>query len=219
MLTRNPISTQGSAYYELPPIFVHTVQFLKHFFLFFLLPIAAVVLSALVAAALVRMVQRALFARFASPEELLEDALRQLKKTDNSVRSKYGPSAAYRREKALDILRLVIRKRPESIRPYIVLGTELLYRHINGGAGRNERISTHRVKSTYDARLIRRGAQITEAPQLAECKQIIERGLLLDPNNESLLTLQGELRLVNEYGLHGAQTRMIKIGRLDWMDG
>jgi hypothetical protein len=213
-----PISNRVSAdYYELPPLVVHTVEFIKHFFLFFLLPIVAVVISAVVAATVFRLVQRALFARLASPEKLLEDALVRLRRSD---RYSYGPSAAHRREEAWDTLRHVIRMRPEAVKAYIVLGTELLYSHMNDRAGkRDERISIRGDKSTHNPPRRRRGAQTTEeASRLAECERIIERGLILDPTNDSLLKLQGELRLVNEYGLHGAQTRMIKVGRLDWME-
>jgi hypothetical protein len=54
--------------------------------------------------------------------------------------------------------------------------------------------------------------------RLDECKITIKRGLAYDPTNESLLKLRGELRLVREYGCCGPQARMMKVGRLDWME-
>jgi hypothetical protein len=41
------IQPNGLIFFKLPPSFVHTIDFLQHFFLFFLFPIAAVVFSAL----------------------------------------------------------------------------------------------------------------------------------------------------------------------------
>jgi hypothetical protein len=41
------IQPNGSIFFKLLPFFVHTIDFLQHFFLFFLFPIAAVVFSTL----------------------------------------------------------------------------------------------------------------------------------------------------------------------------
>ena len=89
---------------------------------------------------------------------------------------------------------------------------------MNDGTGQNELIPKRREKQINSAQLRRRGSQPIYDPQLAECKPILEPVLSLDPTNVLLLKLQGELRLVNEYGLHGAQTKMIKIGRFDFTE-
>ena len=141
-----PIPNRGSDYeLLLPPPVIHAVKFARHFFLFFFLPIAAVVIAALLAATLVISVRRSLFARIATPEEVLEDALRRLRRNDNDVPTigyQHGPSSAAaarhrrHREAALEALRVVIRRRPEIARAYVVLGTELLYSHVNDGVAR-----------------------------------------------------------------------------------
>ena len=104
------------------------------------------------------------------------------------------------------------------MKSYVVLGTELFKGHMNDGTGQNELIPRRREKSNNIAQMRRGVSQPIDDPKLAECQLIIERGLSHDPTNDSLLKLQGELRLVNEYGSNGAQTKMIRIGRFDFME-
>lgn len=118
---------------HLPPFFIHAYDFFHHFAFFFLLPIATVVASALVAASVARSLHRALFSRFATPDELLESALVRLKKDEHS-RKGCDRSFLASRKKTLDKLRLVIQLKPDRMKAYTVLATELLYEDINNSA-------------------------------------------------------------------------------------
>jgi hypothetical protein len=221
----------------LPPLVLHAVKFARHFFLFFLLPIAAVVIAALLAATLVISVQRSLFARLATPEEVLEDALRRQRRNDDDVPTigyPHGPSSSpaarhrRHREAALEALRGVPRPWDRGA----VLARERRRRAL-GGRRRNERIPTmrgdrdneltHRNQSSHadgggTMHAIEGGGGDGASSRLDEWEKTIERGLAYDPTNESMLKLRGELRLVREYGSRGPQTRMMKVGKLDWME-
>lgn len=58
----------------------HTLEFLHHFAVFFLLPIVTILFSALVAAALTKQIYGTYFGRYATPKELLDEAIGILKK-------------------------------------------------------------------------------------------------------------------------------------------
>ena len=200
---------------EIPPFIINSYDFIQHFALFFLVPIGTVIVSAFVLAAIVRFIYLKLFARYATPQELLDDALNQLKK-----------SGLGRRSRALDTLRLVIKLRPsmcfgskdDMMKPYIVLATELFYMDINNDdVGEGEQ----RKNSNNIGR--RRSRQATTqqhdkesndnlSPTLIECQDIIQQGLDLDPQNESLLKLQTEVQLIKQYGRNDAHLKMLRAG-------
>mmetsp|Transcript_8924 Transcript_8924/g.15775 ORF Transcript_8924/g.15775 Transcript_8924/m.15775 type:complete len:219 (-) Transcript_8924:104-760(-) len=205
-----------------PPFIIHTFDFLRHFVLFFLVPIAVVALSALFAAALALRIHRAFFARYATPEELLEDSLKQLKNNERR-RSLSRSSSSVSRKKALETLRLVIQLRPDMMEAYIVLATELFYGDISDGSGESDEKQRRRNTNSNTA-LRRRTAQTSEQSHdatnhLIECQEIVKQGLCIDDKNESLLNLQNELQLVNKYGRNGAYAKMMNIGSFGWMNG
>mmetsp|Transcript_17469 Transcript_17469/g.37761 ORF Transcript_17469/g.37761 Transcript_17469/m.37761 type:complete len:226 (-) Transcript_17469:238-915(-) len=210
---------------QIPPFFIHSFDFLRHFVLFFLLPIVTVVFCALVAAALTRTLHRLLFARYATPDELLENALNRLKKNEHSSRALHRSSSASRK-KALDTLRLVIQLQPDIMKPYIVLATELFYGDLNNDESvESNRGQQRKRKTNNSTTLRRREVQSTEesqhnpSPTLIECEEIIKQGLSVDPKNDSLLKLQNELQIVTQYGRNGAHAKMMNIGSLGWMRG
>ena len=50
------------------------------------------------------------------------------------------------------------------------------------------------------------------SPTLIECQDIIQQGLDLDPQNESLLKLQTEVQLIKQYGRNDAHLKMLRAG-------
>ena len=100
------------------PLFNNTYEFARHFALFFLLPIGFVVVAAVAAAAIVSQLHKALFSRYATPEELFDEALCLLKNDRSTSKD---------RQKAMISLHLVIKLKSEFVRAYIVLATELFY--------------------------------------------------------------------------------------------
>ena len=195
---------------QIPPFITNSIEFLRHFILFFLLPIFTVILLAFVSAAIAQYIYRKIFARYATPQELLEDALNQL--NDNK---------SWSRDKALDKLRLVIQLHPEKafsgnddmiMKPYIILASELFYGYIQDGNSKTER---RRMKESNTTRLRRRGAtqqQCIDSPTLIECQDIIQQGLGINPQNNSLLKLQTEVLLIKKYGRNESHIKMLNAG-------
>ena len=193
---------------QVPPFITNSIEFIRHFILFFLLPIFTVILLAFVSAAIARYIYKKIFARYATPQELLEDALNQLK--DNK---------SWSRDKALDKLRLVIRLQPEKafrgnddmiMKPYIILANELFYGYIQDG---NSKIERRRIKENNTTRR-RRGTtqqQCIDSPTLIECQDIIQQGLDINPQNDSLLKLQTEVQLI-KYGMNESHIKMLNAG-------
>mmetsp|Transcript_16888 Transcript_16888/g.36566 ORF Transcript_16888/g.36566 Transcript_16888/m.36566 type:complete len:239 (+) Transcript_16888:9-725(+) len=213
---------------QLPPFLINGFDFLRHFVLFFLLPIAVVVFCALFAAALAPRIHRTLFARYATPEELLEDALSRL--NDNHRKSgslDYRSSSSASRKRALETLRLVIQLRPGMIRAYTLLATELFYGDITGESGESDKGHPRRRNiSKNNTALRRRGVQTLEqphdktnnlSPALIECQELVIQGLSIDDKDESLLKLQNELQLINKYGTSGSHAKMMTVGHFGWM--
>lgn len=195
---------------KVDPFLIHAYQFFRHFALFFLLPISVVSFSAVVAGALFRLIHRKFIARYSTPEELFEDALKQLKRHEDTRRALSRPSSL-QRERALSTLRLVNQLKPGMMQPYIVLATELFYGYI-------ESTESDKGKRNSNESLRRRGDAASTSnlsPALHECQQVITQGLVHDPKNRELLTLQNELQLVNKYG--SKHTKMISIGHFGWM--
>lgn len=204
---------------EIPPFIINSYDFIQHFALFFLVPIAIVVISAFILGAIVRFIYLKLFARYATPEELLDDALNQLKK-----------SGLGRRSRALDTLRLVIKLQPDKcfgsnddmMKPYIVLATELFYMDINNDdVGEGEQRKRRSKENNNIGRRWSRQATTQQydkesndnlSPTLIECQDIIQQGLDLDPQNESLLKLQTEVQLIKQYGRNDAHLKMLRAG-------
>lgn len=194
---------------QLPPFVSNSIEFLRHFILFFLLPIFTVILLAFVSAAIARYIYKKIFARYATPQELLEDALNQLK--DNK---------SWSRDKSLDTLRTVIQLHPEKafcgnddmiMKPYIILANELFYGYIQDGNSKTER---RRIKENNTTRR-RRGTtqqQCIDSPTLIECQDIIQQGLDINPQNDSLLKLQAEVQLINQYGMNESHVKMLNAG-------
>ena len=126
-------------------------------------------------------------------------------------------------QRALDNLRLVIQINPEMMKCYTLLAKELLYREVNKEdesiEGRHNNINSIQNASTNNSLRRRQGImqQIDNTtPNLVECKEIIRKGLSLEPTNESLLKLQSELNLVIKYGRNNAQTKMMNVGSFGW---
>ena len=286
--------------FQIPPFLIHLLDFLHHFTFFFLLPFVAIVFSAFVAAALVLRLHRALFGRYATPQELLEDALGLLKKDGwamsaivadgnsngagrrrkpfqlssfprttmaqpNSSRWKrFFPSnerpCSPNRKRALDTLRLVIQLQPDMIKAYVVLATELFYGELHHSEKNNHQkepkhqqltskmgIKLQRImggerivplfensfsfstpsslkSTTGDDRSQTKTAmqQYTQqnlSPSLAECQEVIEQGLTIDPTNDALLKLQSELLVVMKFGKSGVHAKMMSVGSFGWIGG
>lgn len=218
---------------DLPPFLINTFGFFRHFILFFLLPIALVVFSALVAAALARRIHRRLFARYATPEELFEDAVTRLKNGERRGGAASNPRASSfaGRERALETLRLVIRLRPDMMKAYSVLATELFYGDLNNpeSGESDKRHERRRIANKQSVlRVRRRAAPTTEqthdvtnnlSPALIECEAIVSQGLRVDGKDQSLLKLQNELKLINQYGRNGAHVKMMNVGSFGWTFG
>lgn len=218
---------------QLPPFLVHTYDFLRHFVLFFIFPIVTIVFSAIFAAALAKWIYRAIFARYATPSELLDHALAELKK--NEGKRVINRTFSTRRDRALDTLRLVIQLNENSngckddnddkLKPYIVLATELFYgeiKHCSGDGPSRPGMSVpgNSLRQRDSQRLLQRQQAPKDiSPALIECQEIIKKGLQIDPQNESLLNLQTELRLVSEHGSDGSHAKMMNVGSFGWMSG
>ena len=196
---------------QVPPFVSNSIEFLRHFILFLLLPIFTVILLAFVSAAIARYIYKKIFARYATPQELLEDALKQLKDNNKS----------WSRDKALDKLRLVIRLQPPEkafrgnddmiMKPYIILANELFYGYIQDGHSKTER---RRIKENNTTRK-RRGTtqqQCIDSLTLIECQDIIQQGLDINPQNDSLLKLQSEVQLIKQYGMNESHIKMLNAG-------
>jgi len=193
---------------QVPPFITNSIEFIRHFVLFLLLPIFTVILLAFVSAAIARYIYKKIFARYATPQELLEDALNQLK--DNK---------SWSRDKALDTLRLVIQLHPEKafsgnvdmiMKPYIILANELFYGYIQDG---NSKTGIRRMKENNTCR--RRGTtkqQCIDSPTLLECQDIIQQGLDINPQNDSLLKLQVEVQIIKKYGKNESHVKMLNAG-------
>lgn len=193
------------------PVISSTFDFLRHFVLFFLLPIGVVVTLAVVAAAIVSRLYNALFSRYATPEELFDEALRLLKKNDASTD----------RQKALRNLHLVIQLKRDYTEAYTVLATELFYGELKHAA--DETLDRRKLESQsrYGQSLSNRRSRqtnSTNAPPavLEECQQVLQQGLSVDPTNKSLLKLQSELKLVKRYGTNSIHTQMLNVGSFGW---
>ena len=195
------------------PVISSTVDFLRHFALFFLLPIGVVVTLAVAAAAIVSRLFKVLFSRYSTPEELYEDALRMLKKNKD-------------RQQALDNLHLVIKLKREFIQAYIVLATELFYGELTNAADdyrdrrKQESQSRHgqllRYRRMGQTRSTNNSSGRADSDDLEECQQVIQQGLSVDPSNKSLLKLQSELKLVKRYGTNSTHTQMLNVGSFGW---
>mmetsp|Transcript_9733 Transcript_9733/g.14518 ORF Transcript_9733/g.14518 Transcript_9733/m.14518 type:complete len:216 (+) Transcript_9733:71-718(+) len=192
------------------PVISSTLDFLRHFTLFFLLPIGVVVTLAVVAASIVSQLYKALFSRYATPEELYDEALSLLKKSD----------ASKDRQKALSNLHLVIQLKREFIKAYIVLATELFYGEIKQAADeyrdRRKRDSQSRYGTSLRQRRNVQAQSTNSSDALEECQQVIQQGLSVDPTNKSLLKLQSELNLVKRYGTNSIHTQMLNVGSFGW---
>ena len=149
---------------------------------------------------------KAIFGRYATPEELYNEAIALLKRD--------GDITSDSRRRALDNLRLVIQLEPKSIKGYITLSKELLYGGINDGLQTTTRHSTIRKRQGLIQQL-----DNTSTPGLLECKETIRKGLIIDPSNDALLKLQSELDLVMKYGRNNVQTRMMNVGSFGWQGG
>lgn len=122
------------------------------------------------------------------------------------------------RNRALDNLRLVVRLDPRMIKGYAVLAKELLYGEINNGLkSRNKKDYTH--NSLRQRQGLLQHLDNVSSPDLIECKEIISKGLSIEPTNDSLLKLQSELDLVMKYGRNNVQTRMMNVGSFGWSRG
>eukprot|EP00804_Cyclotella_cryptica_P009348 CCRYP_009005-RE/>CCRYP_009005-RE protein AED:0.47 eAED:0.47 QI:20/0.5/0.33/1/0/0.33/3/0/182 len=141
----------------IPPL-QHAVDFVQDFLLNFLLPLLVILFAALSVTVLCLRLRQAIFGRYATPTELLDEAITLLKKSGNvgsgvvvtnenikakrscpeaSTNNKLGqffltsnPSSDSR-QRALDNLRLVIQLDPNMIQAYVVLANELFYGEIN----------------------------------------------------------------------------------------
>ena len=217
---------------SLPPSFdiplgvTHTFEFLRHFTVFFILPIVTIVCCAYVSAVLARFLYLKLFARYATPQELLDGALIQLKKSEQSSKGGSRNSIASR-DGALDALRLVIKLDPVKVfsnsndimKPFIVLATELFYGEINDMNGKSDCLRNRKASGNNTTR--RRRGQTSQqqkesnnstSPKLIECQDVIQKGLAIDPQNNSLLKLQNELGLIRQYGK--THITMLKAGHV-----
>eukprot|EP00984_Skeletonema_dohrnii_P011897 scaffold4776_cov82-Skeletonema_dohrnii-CCMP3373.AAC.3 len=192
------------------PVISSTLDFLRHFTLFFLLPIGVVVTLAVVAASIVSQLYKALFSRYATPEELYDEALSLLKKSD----------ASKDRQKALSNLHLVIQLKREFIKAYIVLATELFYGELKNAADEYRDRRKQESQNRYGTSLRQRRNVQTQSTNssnaLVECEQVIQQGLAVDPTNKSLLKLQSELNLVKRYGTNSIHTQMLNVGSFGW---
>mmetsp|Transcript_26158 Transcript_26158/g.37342 ORF Transcript_26158/g.37342 Transcript_26158/m.37342 type:complete len:218 (+) Transcript_26158:168-821(+) len=193
------------------PVISSTFDFLRHFVLFFLLPIGIVVTLAVVAAAIFSRLYNALFSRYATPEELFDEALRLLKKND----------ASKDRQKALRNLRLVIKLKSDYMNAYTLLATELFYGELKHAADENQDRRKRESQSRYGHSLTNsRSRQTTSTNNspvaLEECQQVIQQGLSIDSANISLLKLQSELNLVKRYGTNSIHTQMLNVGSFGW---
>ena len=199
------------------PVISSTKDFLRHFALFFFLPIAVVVALAVVAAAVVSRLYKALFSRYATPEELYDDALRMLKKNDTPIKD---------RQKALSNLHHVIKLKREFMNAYIVLATELFYGELKNADDEYRDRRKQESQNRYGQSLrYRRSRQTTRrstnenntsTAALEECQRVIQQGLSVDPSNKSLLKLQSELNLVKRYGTNSMHTQMLNVGSFGW---
>ena len=194
---------------QVPPFITNSIEFIRHFVLFFLLPIFTVILLAFVSAAIAQYIYKKIFARYATPQELLEDALSQLK--DNK---------SYSRDKALETLRLVIQLHPEKafsgnddmiMKPYIILANELFYGYIQDGNSKTERRRMKEYNTTRRRRITTQ-QQCIDSPTLVECQDIIQQGLDINPQNNSLLKLQSEVQLIMQYGMNESHVKMLNAG-------
>lgn len=210
-------STTTTMMSELQSFFIHTqvisstFDFLRHFVLFFLLPIGVVITLAIVAAAIVSRLYKAFFSRFATPEELFDEALRLLKKND----------ASKDRQKALRNLHLLIKLKSDYKEAYIVLATELFYGELKNAADekqdRRKRESQSRDGQSLSYRRSQQTNSTNDSPAaLEECQKIIQQGLSIEPTNKSLLKLQSELNLVKRYGTNPIHTQMLNVGSFGW---
>mmetsp|Transcript_15741 Transcript_15741/g.23367 ORF Transcript_15741/g.23367 Transcript_15741/m.23367 type:complete len:216 (+) Transcript_15741:64-711(+) len=192
------------------PVISSTLDFLRHFTLFFLLPICVVVTLAVVAASIVSQLYKALFSRYATPEELYDEALGLLKKSD----------ASKDRRKALSNLHLVIQLKREFTTAYIVLATELFYGELKQAADEHRDRRKQESQSRYGTSLRQRRNVQTQSTNssdaLEECQQVIQQGLSVDATNKSLLKLQSELNLVKRYGTNSIHTQMLNVGSFGW---
>ena len=192
------------------PVISSTLDFLRHFTLFFFLPIGVVVTLAVVAASIVSRLYKALFSRYATPEELYDEALSLLKKSD----------ASKDRRKALSNLHLVIQLKREFTTAYIVLATELFYGELKQAADEYRDRRKQESQSRYGASLRQRRNVQTQSTNssdaLEECQQVIQQGLSVDPTNKSLIKLQSELNLVKRYGANSIHTQMLNVGSFGW---
>ena len=212
---------------QLPPSAIHTLDFLRHFFFFFLVPIASVVLCAILAASIAGSIHRRYIARYATPEEILDDAKNQLKK-DNRRSSKQprgidiirGISDGSRR-RALDRLRVVIRLQPDMLEAYIILVTELFYgdilsTEVDVSKKKHDKKYNNSTARQRKGRHLNATNSNTLSQELMECQDIIKQGLSFDAKNESLLKLQNEVKLVKQYGTVGTHMNMINVGSFGW---
>mmetsp|Transcript_13949 Transcript_13949/g.23724 ORF Transcript_13949/g.23724 Transcript_13949/m.23724 type:complete len:217 (-) Transcript_13949:164-814(-) len=192
------------------PVISSTLDFLRHFTLFFFLPIGVVVTLAVVAASIVSRLYKALFSRYATPEELYDEALSLLKKSD----------ASKDRRTALSNLHLVMQLKREFTTAYIVLATELFYGELKQAADEYRDRRKQESQSRYGASLRQRRNVQTQSTNssdaLEECQQVIQQGLSVDPTNKSLLKLQSELNLVKRYGTNSIHTQMLNVGSFGW---
>ena len=191
------------------PFIRDSVEFLHHFVLFFLLPVTVVVVSAVVCAVLVSRLYKATFSRYATPEELYDEALALLKKDCTSKQ----------RKKALNNLRLVLKLKRHFSEAYVVLATELFYGELKHRDDSDEpKYHTQNSRSSSSgggsSGLLRqrRSQHIQSHPAVEECQEIIEQGLSIDPTDKRLLTLQTELNLVKRYGTSSIHTQMLNFG-------
>ena len=194
------------------PFIRDSVEFLHHFVLFFLLPVGVVVVSAVVCAMMVSRLYKATFSRYATPEELYDEALALLKKDCTSKQ----------RKKALNNLRLVLKLKRHFIQGYVVLATELFYGELKHRDDSDSRYApkyhTQNSRSSSGGgssgllRQRRSQHNIQSHPAVEECQEIIEQGLSIDPTDKILLNLQIELNLVQRYGTSSIHTQMLNFG-------
>lgn len=191
------------------PFIRDSVEFLHHFVLFFLLPVGVVVASAVFCAVLVSRLYKVTLSRYATPEELYDEALTLLKKDCTSKQ----------RKKALNNLRLVLKLKRHFIKAYVVLATELFYgelKHTDDSDSRYEQKyhtqNNSRSSSSSGSLRQRRNQHIQSHPAVEECQEIIEQGLSIDPTDKRLLNLQTELNLVKRYGTSSIHTQMLNFG-------
>lgn len=190
------------------PFIRDSVEFLHHFVLFFLLPVGVVVASAVFCAVLVSRLYKATFSRYATAEELYDEALTLLKKDCTSKQ----------RKKALNNLRLVLKLKRHFIKAYVVLATELFYgelKHMDDSDSRyGQTYHTQNSRSRSgggSSESLRQRRKNQQHPAVEECQEIIELGLLIDPTDKRLLNLQTELNLVKRYGM-SIHTQMLNFG-------